>query len=130
MGKHKSSDYKLSAVQYYLNNASFRRTCQIFRCAKDSLVRWVKRYIETGTVDNKPRPEGSYKVKKKHIEYILKLIKRKPTITLNDILAHFHRKFKELTISKHICLILLNLQILLIKKYKPNTFQIKDTINQ
>lgn len=45
MGKRKSSDYKLSAVQYYLNmdNAIFRKTCQIFRCAKDSLVRWQLR---------------------------------------------------------------------------------------
>jgi len=67
MGKHKSNDYKLTAVQYYLDmdDPSFRRTCQIFKCSKDSLVRWVKRYLETGAVDNKPRPEGSYKVTKK-----------------------------------------------------------------
>lgn len=70
MGKHKSSDYKLSADQYYLDmdEPSFRKkTCEIFQCAKDSLVRWVKRYIETGSVDNLPRPECSYKVKKQLI---------------------------------------------------------------
>lgn len=102
MGKHKSNDYKLSAVQYYLdaNEPSFRKTCEIFRCSKDSLARWVKRYLETGSVDNIPRPEGSYKVKKQHVEYIMKLINIKPTVTLSDILAHFHKKFKELTISK------------------------------
>jgi transposase len=102
MKKHKSSDYKLSAVKYYLSmkKKSFRQTCLIFGCSKDSLSRWIKRYIETGTVDNKPRPEGSYKLRKKHIQYILKLIKNKPTITLNDILAYFHDKFEGIIISK------------------------------
>lgn len=83
-----------------MNEPSFRKTCEIFKYSKDSLLRWVKRYLETGTVVNKPRPEGSYKVKKKHVKYILELIKQKPTITLNDILANFHNKFKELTITK------------------------------
>jgi transposase len=95
MGKHKSSDYKLSAVEYYLNNdePSIRNTCTIFKCSKDSLVRWIKRFISTGSVDNKPRPEGSYKVRKKHVKFIIDLIKAKPTVTLNDILANFHQKF-------------------------------------
>ena len=102
MGKQKSDDYKLTAVEYYLNmdESSLRETCDIFNCSKDSLFRWIKRYIETGSVSNKPRPEGSYKVRKKHVEYILQLIKSKPTITLYNILSYFHKKFKKLTISK------------------------------
>ncbi len=32
MGKHKSTDYKLSAVEYYLdNNISLRDTCKFYR---------------------------------------------------------------------------------------------------
>lgn len=43
MGKHKSTDYKLSAVEYYLDNddLSLRDTCEIYKCSKYSLVRWV-----------------------------------------------------------------------------------------
>lgn len=102
MGKHKSDDYKMSAVQYYLdmNKPSLSNTCDIFKCSKFSLVRWVRRYLETGSVDNKPRPEGSYKIRKKHVKYIISLIDRKPTITLDDILSHFHKKFKDITLSK------------------------------
>lgn len=102
MGVHKSSDYKLTAVQYYLDmdDASLSETCEIFQCSKYSLARWVKRYIETGTVDNKPRKEGSYKVRKKHVEFIIALIKQKPLITLSDILANFHKKFDDITLSK------------------------------
>ena len=41
MLKHKSEDYKLSAVKYYLNNeASLDDVCKIFDCPKQSLELW------------------------------------------------------------------------------------------
>jgi len=94
MKKHKSTDYKLSAVEYYLDNddLSLRDTCDIYKCSKYSLVRWVKRYLEYGTVENKDR--------KCHIEFIINLIKTKPFITLTDILGYFHKKFNDITLSK------------------------------
>ena len=47
MSKHKSEDYKLSAVKYYLNNdVSLNDVCEIFNCPKQFLYRWVKRYEE------------------------------------------------------------------------------------
>ena len=69
MGKQKSTDYKLSAVEYYLNNEdnSLSNVCKIYNCSKYSLVRWVKRYLEYGTVENKERKEGAYKVRKTEI---------------------------------------------------------------
>ena len=41
---HKSEDYKISAVKYYLNNKdnNIRKTCKIFDCKKSTLQRWVK----------------------------------------------------------------------------------------
>ena len=50
MKKHKSTDYKLSAVEYYLDNEdlSLRDTCNIYKCSKYSLVRWVSYcYVKT-----------------------------------------------------------------------------------
>ena len=45
MSKHKSEDYKISAVNYYLdNNVSIDYVCNIFNCKKQSLSRWVQRY--------------------------------------------------------------------------------------
>ena len=42
--KHKTEDYKISAVKYYLkNNDSFSKTCKVFDCKKSSLQRWVER---------------------------------------------------------------------------------------
>lgn len=102
MNHHKSTDYKLSAVQYYLNdkNASLHKTCEIFKCSKYSLARWAKRFIATNSVENKQRSEGSYKIKSKHVNYIIELIKNKPTTSLNDILSNFHKKFNDITITK------------------------------
>lgn len=46
MPKHKSEDYKLSAVQYYLeNDVSYVKTCEIFKCSERSLKRWIDRYL-------------------------------------------------------------------------------------
>ena len=39
MSTHKSTDYKFSAVEYYLNtdNISLENTCEIFKCSRQSL---------------------------------------------------------------------------------------------
>ena len=43
--KHKTENYKLSAVKYYLYNSfSLDYVCNIFGCKKQSLTRWIKRY--------------------------------------------------------------------------------------
>ena len=45
---HKSEDYKISAVKYYLKNKdNIRKTCKIFDCKKSKLQRWIQRYNST-----------------------------------------------------------------------------------
>ena len=45
---HKSEDYKISAVKYYLKNKdNIRKTCKIFDCKKSTLQRWIQRYNST-----------------------------------------------------------------------------------
>ena len=40
MVKHKTEDYKLSAVNYYIKNkVSMKKVCEIFDCKKQSLSR-------------------------------------------------------------------------------------------
>ena len=50
--KHKTEDYKLSAVKYYLKHKiSMKNTCDIFECSKKSLSRWypltVQRFLKS-----------------------------------------------------------------------------------
>ena len=43
--KHKSEDYKVSAVKYYLKyEVSMDDVCEIYGCSKTSLKRWIDRY--------------------------------------------------------------------------------------
>jgi len=55
---HKGKDYKISAVQYFLeNNVSYSKTCEIFKCSERSLKRWVNMYKEEGSnINNLPTP--------------------------------------------------------------------------
>lgn len=121
MTKHKSNDYKLSAVKYYLsckNDDSLKETCKIFNCKKSSLARWVKRYLSANTVDNKQRKEGSYKIKKKHVEYISKLIKEKPDIFLWQILEKINEKFDMIISKSHLINIIKHLNLTYKKFYE------------
>ena len=42
--KHKSKDYKISALKYYLNSLNYTETAIIFGCSRQSLMRWVKQF--------------------------------------------------------------------------------------
>ena len=54
MSTHKSSDYKLTAVKYFLdNNVSQLDTCKKFNCNPRSLMRWVNKYKITNTIKRK-----------------------------------------------------------------------------
>ena len=81
MGKHKSEDYKLSAVKYYLDtNKTQEEICNIFKCSVRSLMRWVERYENEDSIKRHNREHISYKVKKEHVKFASDEIKKNKTI--------------------------------------------------
>ena len=68
MSKHKSEDYKITAVKYYLeNDTNYTKTCEIFKCSERSLKRWIERYEELEEIkrlNRKPKKVVQKKVKK------------------------------------------------------------------
>ena len=77
MPKHKTEDYKLSAVKYYLkNDFSMEYVCDIFECKKQSLSRWVKRYNINKSIKQNNRKYMSYKITKQQVNYAIKLLKQ------------------------------------------------------
>jgi transposase len=100
MPKHKSEDYKLLAVQHYLEQKDNQiDTCNIFKCSPRSLMRWVKRYKLEHSIKRHNRKPVAYKVKKVHIKYVLEEIKNNKTITLQELLTKLQDKFKDIDIS-------------------------------
>ena len=80
---HKSEDYKISAVKYYLNNKdNIRKTCKIFDCKKSTLQRWIKRYKTSKNLTRRNRKPISYKITKPQVKTALELLKQNEQLTI------------------------------------------------
>ena len=83
--KHKSDDYKISAVNYYLKNKdNIRKTCKIFDCSKSSLQRWIQKYKTSKNLTRKNRNPVSYTIDKNE------------QITMNELLFSMKQKYNSL----------------------------------
>jgi len=100
MPKHKSEDYKLSAVQYYLeNDVSYVKTCEIFKCSERSLKRWIYRYLLEDSIKRHNRLPVSYKIKKKHVKYAIKKLKENEQITMSELAKIVKKKYDDFDIT-------------------------------
>ena len=94
MKHQKSSDYKLTAVQYYLvEDISQEEVCKIFKCSPWSLMRWVDKYKKDGEMTGYNRIPKAYKVHKEHVDFLLQEIKKNKTITIDDLLHLLKNKY-------------------------------------
>jgi len=101
MPSHKSNDYKLTAVQYYLvEDKTQEEVCKIFKCSPRSLMRWVDRYEEENSIKRHNRKPIAYKVSKNNVKFILEEINKNKTITIDEILSKLKKKFPDLDLSK------------------------------
>jgi transposase len=92
--KHKSEDYKLSAVRYFLvGDESQTEVCKIFRCSPRSLMRWVEKYEKDGEIKRNNRKPIAYKVHKKHVNFLLDMIKINKTITMGELMIKLKEKY-------------------------------------
>lgn len=102
MTKHKTVDYKNSAVQYYLNNQNgdgYKKTCKIFGCKKSTLRDWIKRYENTRNLTRKNRKPVSYKITKPQVKTAIQILNSNEQITMNDLTLHMKDKFKDFDIT-------------------------------
>ena len=94
MPKHHTEDYKISAVNYYLeHNIDMRATCEIFKCSYISLYRWIKRYHTQGDIKRKQTKKKPYKITNDITKYVLSLVKKNVNITLWEIVNLVKEKF-------------------------------------
>lgn len=101
MPQHKSNDYKLSAVKYFLtNDASQLKVCRIFECSPRSLMRWVNKYEKHKNIKRDEKVPIAYKVKQIHVKFILNELNKNKTITTNDLLINLQKKFPNLSLSQ------------------------------
>jgi transposase len=100
MSKHKSEDYKLSAVKYYLNNnVSLNNVREIFDCPKQSLYRWVKRYETLQEIKRLNRKSVSYKITKDQVKYAIQKLKENEQITMEELNKVVKKKYTDFDIT-------------------------------
>lgn len=98
--KHKSYDYKFSAVKYYLNNKdNIRKTCKIFDCKKSTLHRWIQRYKIYKNITRKNRKSISYKINKEQVNTALELLKKNEQITMEELVFDMKKKYPTFDIT-------------------------------
>ena len=98
--KHKSDDYKISAVKYYLKNKdNIRKPCKIFDCSKTSLQRWIDRYKTTKNVTRKNRTPISYKINKDQVKTAVNMIDKNEQLTMDELLFSMKQKYNDFDIT-------------------------------
>jgi len=96
MTKHKTEDYKISAVKYYLNNDKgdgYKKTCKIFDCKKSTLRDWIKRYKTSKNLIRRNRKSVSYKITKLQVKTALELLKQNEQLTMNELAIDMKKKY-------------------------------------
>jgi len=86
MTKHKTADYKISAVKYYLNNDKgygYKKTRNIFHCKKSTLRDWIKRYNSFKNLTRKNQELIFYKITKPQVKTELDLLKKNKQLNMN-----------------------------------------------
>ena len=102
MTKHKTEDYKISAVKYYLNNDKgdgYKKTCKIFDCKKSTLRDWIKRYNTSKNLTRKNRKPISYKITKPQVNTALNLLKQNEQLTMNELLVDMKKIYPTFDIT-------------------------------
>jgi transposase len=98
--KHKSEDYKISAVEYYLvEDKSQEEVCKIFKCSPRSLIRWVEKYNNDGEIKRYNKKPVAYKITKDLVKYALKEINKNKTITMDDLLSKIKSNYPSFELS-------------------------------
>ena len=98
--KHKSVDYKLSAVNYYLNHEDgYDNTCKIFDCKKSSLKRWIQKYKTSKNLTRRNRKPISYKITKPQVKTALELLKQNEQLTMSELEIEMKKKYPTFDIT-------------------------------
>ena len=86
MPKPYSTDLRERAVEAVESGASRREVAEMFKLGVSSVIRWCRRWTETGSAEPK-RSGGSVSPLEEHSDWILALIAKQPDLTLEEILA-------------------------------------------
>src|SRR5436190_2240134 len=91
MAKAYSGDLRARVMEEVLTGASRREAAERYGISPSVVVIWAQRFEETGSVAAKPSG-GSTSPLEAHAECLLGLIRQKPDLTLDEIVAAMRKR--------------------------------------
>jgi len=98
--KHISSQSKTQAIIYYLkNDISERKISEIIGINERTFRRWLVNYKNGIGLERKNKIPISYKIKQKHVNYALKIIKKNQHISINKLWLKLKARFSDFDVT-------------------------------
>jgi len=91
MPKSYSADLRKRVIEAVEAGASRREAAESFGIDASSAVRWLQRWMESGSCAPKPRG-GSVSRLEQHAEQILALVAQQPDLTLEETIAELRKR--------------------------------------
>ena len=96
LGRQCTPDEKLRAVYMYLMlNYSYAAVAQVFTSSKRSVKRWVKKFIEKGTLEREVCSATLSSFTSDHRAWIVSYLYKKPLTYLRELAQLFRAEFKK-----------------------------------
>ena len=71
----------------------------LFECKKQTLSRWVNRYLLERSIKRHNRLPISYKVTKEQVKYAIKKVKQNEQITMKELAKIVKKKYKDFNVT-------------------------------
>jgi transposase len=94
MAKGYSRDLRERAVAMVEEGDSRREVARMLDLAPSTAVRWLDRWLTTGTVEAKPGTGHSRSPLQAHAQWLLDLVAKEPDLTLEEIRVRLAREKK------------------------------------
>ncbi len=95
MAKGYSKDLRERAIAMVEEGDSRREVARVLDLAPSTAVRWLDRWITTGTVEAKPGTGHSRSPLEKHKQWLLALVAAQPDLTLEEIRARLRAEKRQ-----------------------------------
>jgi transposase len=94
MARGYSKDLRVRVVSIVEGGESAREAARLLNLGASTAIRWIDRWVTTGSVDEKPGTGHSRSPLQRHERWLLDLIAAEPDLTLKEIRARLAREKK------------------------------------
>ena len=94
MARGYSKDLRARVISIVMEGESAREAARLLNIGASTAIRWVERWTNTGSVEEKPGTGHCRSPLKPHEQWLLDLIAKEPDLTLEEIRARLRSKKK------------------------------------